>query len=171
MPTRDLFTGRSGQLAVMAEFLVRELNVAIPEVDLGDDIVVVRHEDDQVTRVQVKTANAHEQQSPGQFAAQFSLSERQLESGPPDLVYAFVVRRNDRWEEFIIVRRSVLQRLRVEYGVGSLDSRGAMILRLTFSEDDVKSKSVSFQPFRRRFKPWPPPDQLPEGVVTAGDTP
>lgn len=29
-------------MAVMAEFLVRGYNVAIPEVDIGDDIFVVR---------------------------------------------------------------------------------------------------------------------------------
>jgi hypothetical protein len=29
MPAAHLFTGRSGQLALMAEFLIRELNVAV----------------------------------------------------------------------------------------------------------------------------------------------
>lgn len=42
MTAASQFTGRNGQLALMAEFLIRQLNVAIPEVDVGDDIVVVR---------------------------------------------------------------------------------------------------------------------------------
>ena len=32
------FVGKAGQLAVMAEFLLRGYNVAMPEVDVGDDI-------------------------------------------------------------------------------------------------------------------------------------
>lgn len=36
----NLYVGRAGQMAVMSEFLVRGYNVAIPEVDVGDDIFV-----------------------------------------------------------------------------------------------------------------------------------
>src|SRR5437868_3543846 len=35
--SRRAFFGRSGHLAVMSEFLHRRINVAIPEVDVGDD--------------------------------------------------------------------------------------------------------------------------------------
>ncbi len=87
---KDSYTGRSGQLAVMAEFLVRETNVAIPEVDVGDDIVVVRDDNDQITRVQVKTANAKESNQEGKFNAQFSVPIDQLETGPPNLDVRFV---------------------------------------------------------------------------------
>lgn len=41
------YTGKSGQLAVMAEFLIRGYNVAMPEVDEGDDVFVVHHDGDQ----------------------------------------------------------------------------------------------------------------------------
>jgi len=41
----NLYLGRAGQLAVMSEFLTRGWNVAIPEVDIGDDIFVVRDSD------------------------------------------------------------------------------------------------------------------------------
>ena len=53
-----LYLGRSGQFAVMSELLYRRRNTAIPEVDVGDDVFVVRDKDDIVTRVQVKSANA-----------------------------------------------------------------------------------------------------------------
>jgi hypothetical protein len=36
--TEALYNGRAGQLAVMAELLLRGWNVAIPEVDVGDDV-------------------------------------------------------------------------------------------------------------------------------------
>lgn len=41
MSRMNLYLGHAGQMAVMAEFLVRGYNVAIPEVDVGDDIFVV----------------------------------------------------------------------------------------------------------------------------------
>ena len=40
--TQDLYTGMSGQFAAMSEFLWRGYNVAIPAVDVGEDIFVVR---------------------------------------------------------------------------------------------------------------------------------
>ena len=36
---RDTYTGRSGQMAVMAELLFRRCNAAIPEVDVGTDVL------------------------------------------------------------------------------------------------------------------------------------
>ena len=53
MPKANLYVGRAGQMAVMAEFLVRGYNVAVPEVDVGDDIFVVKDNDGEYSRVQV----------------------------------------------------------------------------------------------------------------------
>ncbi len=52
------YIGKAGHLAVMAEFLMRGWNVAIPEVDTGDDIFVVQDENGTLRRVQVKTSMA-----------------------------------------------------------------------------------------------------------------
>jgi hypothetical protein len=166
MARKDLFTGRSGQLALMAEFLHRELNVAIPEVDVGDDIVVVRDDNDQITRVQVKTANAQDQKAVGRFTAQFKVPLDQLEKGPEHLVYAFVVRHNGRWEEFVIVRRSILDELRTEHSLGSSDRKGNLILSLSFGPGEVLNKGLNLHPFRACFAPWPPADMIPDGVVS-----
>ena len=169
MSREALFTGRSGQLVVMAEFLVRQMNVAIPEVDVGDDVVVVRDDHDEITRVQVKaTATIEERRQSDRFYAQFNLRLSQLKSGPRHLVYALVVRRNDRWEEFLIVRRSVLYELRNTYRVGSeAEDDDKLVLGLTFTSSDVTTSqgAVSFQPFRGAFTPWPPADEVPIGVV------
>lgn len=148
----------------MAEFLIREINVAIPEVDVGDDIVVVRDDNDEITRVQVKTAHAQERKQSDKFYAAFNVPIVQLAKGPLNLVYAFVVRRNRRWEEFIIVRRSVLEKLHTDYGALSGEDENR-ILGLTFTPDDVTHKSLSFQSFRSQFEPWPPDVEIPDGVV------
>jgi hypothetical protein len=50
------FVGKAGQLAVMAEFLLRGYNVAMPEVDVGDDIFVVNDGVERLWRIQEKTA-------------------------------------------------------------------------------------------------------------------
>lgn len=39
----NLYLGRAGQLAVMSEFLTRGWNVAIPEVDIDDDIFIFKN--------------------------------------------------------------------------------------------------------------------------------
>src|SRR3954453_1508032 len=102
-----LYFGRSGQLAVMSELLCRRRNAAIPEVDVGDDVFVVRDEDENVTRVQVKSANATAQQ--GGYFAQYSIPLRHLEKpDPPVFVYIFAVRLAGRWSDFIILRRATL---------------------------------------------------------------
>jgi hypothetical protein len=167
MSRRHLFTGRSGQLALMAEFLHRELNVAIPEVDVGDDIVVVRDDNDQVTRVQVKTANARELTEAGRITAQFNVPLEQLEKGPQHLVYAFVVRYRDFWAEFVIVRRSILYELHTKHSLGSPDGNGNLILNLSFGRNEITTKGLNLHPFRRCFTPWPPTDTIPDGVVPA----
>jgi hypothetical protein len=75
---QNLYVGHAGQVAVMAEFLLRGWNVALPEVDVGEDMLVVKDETGELWRIQVKTATAKPLQT-GYFA-QFnvSLSRRQL---------------------------------------------------------------------------------------------
>jgi hypothetical protein len=41
----NLYIGKAGHLAVMSEFLMLGWNVAIPEVDTGEDIFVVQDDD------------------------------------------------------------------------------------------------------------------------------
>ena len=53
---RRTYTGRSGQMAVMAELLDRGCNVAVPEVDVGRDLFAFLDEDADVTHLQIKTA-------------------------------------------------------------------------------------------------------------------
>lgn len=165
---KNLFTGRAGQLAVMAEFLIREMNVAIPEVDIGDDVIVVRNEDDVVTRVQVKTVNAKLlKRSQNSFAARFQIPLEQLIDGPQHLVYALVVRRDRPWDEFVLIRRSILERLHAGHRLGSVDAqRQRLMVTLRFEPDRIQSGVLNLQFFRKRFTPWPPPDEFPDEVVT-----
>ena len=91
MSRANLYLGKAGQFSAMSEFLCRGWNVATPEVDVGDDIFVVRDETGEFWRVQVKTANGKTTKSG--FSAQFNLSLPQLEQAfEPELIYYFIVR-------------------------------------------------------------------------------
>jgi hypothetical protein len=50
------YTGKAGHLAVMGEIALRGYNVALPEIDVGDDIFAVNPQTGKLVRVQVKTA-------------------------------------------------------------------------------------------------------------------
>ncbi len=51
-----LYTGKAGKLAAMSEFLLCDYNVAMPMVDEGSDVLLLRDQDGETRRAQVKTA-------------------------------------------------------------------------------------------------------------------
>ena len=106
--TGILYLGKSGHLLVMSEFLFRGWNAAIPEVDVGDDIFVVRDSEGTLYRIQVKTGiGKHENDE--HYSCKFSLNRDQLLSPQePELTYAFVVRFEHRWGPILLIPRDDL---------------------------------------------------------------
>ena len=102
MPGRN-YVAKSGEAAVMAEFLIRGYNVAPPLVDVGDDIFVVHDEKGTLWRIQVKTATGQPRNygSSGQFAVDL---EQLATAKLPDLFYVFALRTAHQWE-FLVVPR------------------------------------------------------------------
>lgn len=126
----NLYTGRAGHLAVMADLLLRGWNTAIPEVDVGDDIFVVRDSGGNLRRVQVKTAMAKPLKDG--HSAQFNLSLSQLQKQIfPDITYTFAVRLDDRWDTFVVINRKALDDEHRRYGIGS-KNKNSLVLRLRF---------------------------------------
>jgi hypothetical protein len=76
-------------------------------------------------------------------------------------VYVFSVRHNDRWAEFLVIRRSALGSLREKQGIGSPAGEDNLILRLAFTATDVRNKGTSSQPYRNAWEPWPTPLPFP----------
>lgn len=70
------YLGKAGHLNVMSEFLMFGWNVAIPEVDIGDDIFVVQDDNGTLRRVQVKTSTFTPRKD--SFSGQFSVSVKNL---------------------------------------------------------------------------------------------
>jgi len=160
--SRRAFFGRSGHLAVMAEFLHRRINVAIPEVDVGDDVLVVKGTDAAVTRVQVKAATAKEQNDSFFALINVPLDQLSVPQDTPSLVYVFPIRHRNRWSDFIVIRRSTLFAIHTD-GAGRrfVDDKGNMQVqfRIVFRETSAlcgPAAAADFQPFRDAWEPWPP---------------
>ena len=95
-----LFTGKAGEHAVASQFLIRNWIVAFPALDLGVDLLIADHSYGQARRVQVKTANAQEQQR--SYVAQFSLPVSRLATPlTSELIYVLAVFRIGRWSDFL----------------------------------------------------------------------
>jgi hypothetical protein len=135
----DTYTGRAGQLAVMAELLMRKRNVAIPEVDVGEDVLAFISGQEVISRLQVKTANARALKAAGRYSARVSVPLRQLRAADrPTLYYAFPVRLEDRWMDFLFISRYRLKEMSTDEGVGYLNATsGELELSLSFGPDDV----------------------------------
>lgn len=149
----NLYLGKAGQMAVMSEFLARGWNVAVPEVDVGDDIFVVRDSDGNLSRIQVKTGSAKEIRNG--YSAQFSVPLPQLTFPvSPELTYVFAVRHNQRWEPFIVIDRASLNREYRSHNVGSLAMNNRLTLYMSFFQEKVVCSKRDFTAYLNRWDKW-----------------
>ena len=144
--------GKAGHLAAMAEFLLRGCNVAMPEVDLGDDIFVVHDTSGDLWRIQVKTAVGKPKQYG--WSGQFIVGERQLATGKdPDLYYVLALRCERQWEFIILPRKRLFREYR-DHEVGTL-SNDAITFTVRCHATDVLCSNRSWQRFRNTWPEWP----------------
>ena len=126
---RSLYIGRSGELAVLSEFLSRGYNAATPEIDIGEDVFVIEDGQEGYWPVQVKTATSEELQD-GSCHAQFTFRRDQLLKAPNvELTYVLALRQNHRWTSFLVIPRRSLERL---YRLGHLGSQRGEVLTWEF---------------------------------------
>ncbi len=161
--TKDLYTGRSGQLALLAELLLRRCNVAVPEVDEGEDALVFVADDPEVGRLQVKTAVAEALKTEGCYAARVSVPLAQLYAEDRTrLRYVFVIRLGDHWTDFVIIPRRELVEASDE-GVGYLNQRANELqLYLSFSPGGLRCSSRDWSRYRNAWENVPLPAPRPE---------
>lgn len=141
-----IFTGGSGQMAVMAELLHRKCNAAIHHVDVGTDLFAFRDEREDVARIQVKTARAKPYKDGQGYNAKFGVPMRQLERiDSPPLFYALAVRLDDGWANFIVISRAELKEL-WDQGCGYENSKsGDLELYLQFRPDERDAPAAGDQ--------------------------
>ena len=144
--------GKAGHLAAMAEFLLRGYNVAMPEVDIGDDIFVVHDQRGQLWRTQVKTAVG--QKTRRGYRGKYAVTlEQMMTSKDPDLFYVFALRRDTTWE-FMVIPREALVSQYMEHDAGS-QAGERVVFTLHFSDSDVICSGQDWQRFRNNWPEWP----------------
>jgi hypothetical protein len=144
--------GKAGQLAAMAEFLLRGYNVAQPEVDLGGRYFRRRRRERQMSRIQVKTAIGKATRYG--WTGQFFIVQKQLKTvKTPELFYVLALRCEPQWE-FVVVPRPLLDMEYDVYGVGTLN-QGTIVFTVRFQSQNVLCSSRSFQSYRNDWSNWP----------------
>jgi len=111
MADKKTHFGRAGEYFAMSELLLRGWNVAVPVVDVGDDVFVIDDKDKTTFRLQVKSASgATSTTSEGvSVVATFALSRSQLRTPQPiELFFMLMVRVNGAWRYLIIPREDLL---------------------------------------------------------------
>ena len=152
-PKFNLYLGKAGQFASMSYFLMRGWNVAIPEVDVGDDLFVVEDQKGVFHRVQVKTSQATERLE--SYSAMFSVPFAQLNKEIiPEIYYVFVVRKNQKWANVLLIDRPTLLDLHEKQQIGSLHS-GNIVFYFVFKADKVTCSGVDITLFRDDYTNFP----------------
>ena len=147
------YLGKAGHLNVMSEFLMLGWNVAIPEVDIGDDIFVVQDDDGTLRRVQVKTSTSTARK--GNFSGQFSVSVKNLRNISNILVhYIFLVRHNDEWSKPVIIRQDFLLDHFENNKVGS-ETKGNITFYFSYTKEKVESSGQDFTKYIKDFTDFP----------------
>lgn len=154
MPKRiNLYTGRAGQMAVMAEFLIRGYNVAVPEVDVGDDILVVQDQSGEYWRVQVKTAIS--KGTIHRYHAKYSVRASQIEAtSSPETWFVFASRLDGRWVSYLVLPRVELANLYLQGRLGSPNQRGSLLLNFTYADEMVTCLGQDVSRFLDNWEDW-----------------
>lgn len=147
------YLGKAGHLSVMSEFLMLGWNVAIPEVDIGDDIFVVQDNEGTLRRVQVKTSTS--KQRKGSFSCQFNVSVKNLRNISTVLVhYVFLVRHDSQWADPVIIRQDYLLDHFENDKAGS-ESNGNVIFYFTYTNGKVECSGKDFTRYVKDFTDFP----------------
>ena len=149
----NLYLGKAGQLAIMSYFLARGWNVAMPEVDVGDDLFVVEDKKGIFYRVQVKTAQAIERQNG--YSSQFNVPLAQLQTRiDPEIYFVFMIYLNDEWSDKIIIPRSNLFEIFNDSKFGSISGEN-LIVYFSFQNNKILCSGVDLSEFRNNFENFP----------------
>jgi len=155
MPTKQ-HIGKGGHLAVMAEFSNRGYNVAIPEIDIGDDIFAVNDTNGNMWRLQVKTAVAR--QLINSVNGQFRIRRNAITTAfVPDLHFIFALRLPTQYR-FLVINRAVLANYVQHQHVGSASTVNGVQwvnLYLSLANNVATCSGVAFTQHLEDWNTWP----------------
>lgn len=144
MADKKTHFGRAGEYYGMSELLLRGWNVAVPVVDVGDDVFVIDDNDKTTWRLQVKSAEAEPSAvDDAGVSARFKLSRTQLRSLQRiELFYMLLVRVDASWRFLVIPRPSLLE-IRDAYVAGGADRQGPG--RRPLSDDTATTDGIPLE--------------------------
>lgn len=145
MADKKTHFGRAGEYFAMSELLLRGWNVAVPVVDVGDDVFVIDDNDKTTWRLQVKSAEGEEmpEADGGGVRARFTLSRKQLRTPQAiELFFMLIVRHHGRWD-FLVVPRTDLLRVRDSYVDGAKTAKKTG--RLPLADEIAKTDNLAFE--------------------------
>ena len=149
----NLYLGKAGQFSIMSEFLARGWNTCTPDVDVGDDVLVLEDKKGEFKRIQVKTSTAQIKKEG--YNVQFNIPLKQLRQYiTPDLYYVFMIRHQKRWVNTMIIERTDLYDMFTSSQIGTANS-GSLSLHLTFKSHKMTCKKADFTPFIDDFSAFP----------------
>jgi hypothetical protein len=149
----NLYLGRAGHLMAMSEFLMRGWNVAIPEVDVGDDIFVVEDKSGILKRVQVKTSKTIKKKEV--YKAQFQIPLNQLlDIRDTMLYYVFIVRIENKWALLLIISQRTLLDLYTDKNLGSTYNN-KINLHFSYLDEGVSCSGENLTKFISDFTDFP----------------
>jgi hypothetical protein len=174
--------GMAGHYAAMSEFLYRGYNVAVPSVDVGDDVYVVEDNEGTMWRLQVKTADGASDERRAQdgsltsMGCSYALSRRQLRTEKAnELFFMFMVRWEGRWR-FVLIARDALSEIRARFEAADRSGKSGrkpvpdeeakndgMTLRIEWRAADAEGWSTSLAPYLDRW-----PEEFPENPAGPG---
>jgi hypothetical protein len=150
-----LYKGKAGQLYIMSLLLARGWNVAIPEVDTGDDIFVVKDRSGDFRKVQVKTTYSFLHKNADSLKVKFNIpGEQLLLEQPVELIYIFVVLLDMKFYPDILI----IERNQLEYSLTLLKEKittGNINFYLDFSDKGIFSQSLNLTEYRNNFSSFP----------------
>jgi hypothetical protein len=117
--TKTHYTGKTGQFAVMAELSWRGYNVAMPEVDIGDDVFVLNDASGQLSRIQVKTATGVKLERNDAYRCQFSARMSHINDARIQGSHYVLAGKCGRVWRFLVFERGILRHLINSGGFGT----------------------------------------------------
>jgi hypothetical protein len=158
------YVGKAGQFAVMAELSFRGYNVAIPEIDIGDDVFVLNDATGQLTRIQVKTSTGtrlvKRVREQAAYRCQFSVRRSHVDD--PVVAgshYIFAGRCGSRWR-FLVLERAILRDRIANGNLGSAMPNGTHMITLIFigtseAASSTRAAGIDLTPFVANWNAWP----------------
>jgi hypothetical protein len=145
------YVARAGHLAVMAEFAWRGYNIAIPEIDVGDDVFVVNDKSGAMWRLQAKAASPKFQKHSTCF--QFKVRQSSINRAQsPELHFIFALRTNMGWR-YVVMDRSVLRTYVSTKNIGT-PADGGVFRRLDIVLHDDGRATCAKQDWTVHLEDW-----------------